>query len=646
MKKTTHLVAALLFAIAPALLAQSSVPSFISYQGRVAANDGTPVGNGTAVNRTLVFRIWSGLSSTGSSNLLYSEKQTVTILNGEFSVLIGTGESVTNSPLGFDETSKKLSTILTDSLWENSTRYLGVTVYNDGASTGTEISPRQQLVATPYAIRAKIAEGVSNNAITASMIAPATITADRIMPGNLTASLFANATITSTQISNNAIGTSQLANATVTTAKLSSDIGVWTLSNSNVYRSTGLVGIGTTSPLSPLSFADATGAKILLSGSNATSQNGLSVSSAGLLIHSKSNEAINFGTGGGTDSTFTTNMRLLSDGKLGIGTAAPAEKLDVLGTIRASTGFVATGNSKNATFGVAASSGNLSTSAAAGDAVLRAESGKLILQSGTGAGSILIGTDNAPTFNQKATFSSGLVTNDISYSVGSDTWKIYSTGTNNDMALYIKTEDDNNEPIILKIGSTDRLRVDSDGITSTGIVRSVGTRNGAAGYADMYYDPSDPPNAAPAGALTLRLYNSNSAGLNTRHLSWDGDGNWDFESDVRLKENIHDAEPMLDRLLDLKIRRYNWKNSPSSQPLLGVVAQEVQPLFPDLVKSHKFENGLDETLTVSYDSFGLLAVKSVQELHESLVKELDDKDQKIKSLEERLEKLEALIQSR
>ena len=644
MKHTLRLLTIAFLAIVPSLAAQSTIPGFISYQGRVADSTGALVGNGTAVNRTVVFRIWDGLSTSGNASLLYSEKQTVTILNGEFSVLIGAGEPVTGSPLSFDESGKKLSSVLTDSLWNNSTRYLGVSVYNDGATTATEISPRQQLVSTPFAIKAKTAETVVDNGITSSMIAPAAITGDRITPGTLTANLLSNSTITATQIANSTITTNQLANATVTAAKLGSDVGVWSIASGNVFRSAGNVGIGNNAPLSPLSFPDTNGAKILLAGSNATSQNGLSVSAAGLLIHSKTGDAINFGTG--SDSAFTTTMRLLANGNLGIGTASPTEKLQVEGTVRSTTGFLTTGNSKNATFSVAPTQNTWSTSAAAGDAVLRSESGKLILQSGTAAGSIVISTDNTVAFNQKATFSGGLVTNDISYSVGSDTWKIFSTGVDNNMVLYIQTQDDNNEPIILKIGASDRLRVSEAGSESYGYFRSTGNRNGSIGHADMFYDANDPPNAAPAGALTLRLYNSAAAGLNWRHLSWDGDGNWDHESDARLKENIHDVEPMLGRLLDLKVRRYDWKGSGQSTQQLGVVAQEVQGLFPDVVKRHKFDNGLDETLTVSYDSFGLIAVKSLQELHASLTEELDAKDRKIQDLEQRLEKLERLIEAR
>jgi hypothetical protein len=161
----------------------------------------------------------------------------------------------------------------------------------------------------------------------------------------------------------------------------------------------------------------------------------------------------------------------------------------------------------------------------------------------------------------------------------------------------------------------------------------------------MYYTSDDPPGSATAGALVLRSYNTSQGGLNWRHVGWDGDGNWDFESDQRLKENIIDVEPMLARLLDLKVRRYDWKNGTGSHQL-GVVAQEVQPLFPDLVKTYQFEKDSDQTLTVSYDSFGLIAVKSIQELHASLTEELDEKDRKIQDLEKRLEKIERLIESR
>ena len=67
----------------------SAVPGLISYQGKVSNANGTLVGAGTPVNRIVIFRIWGHQSNSTINDLVYSEQQTVTVSEGEFSVLIG-----------------------------------------------------------------------------------------------------------------------------------------------------------------------------------------------------------------------------------------------------------------------------------------------------------------------------------------------------------------------------------------------------------------------------------------------------------------------------------------------------------------------------------------------------------------------------
>jgi hypothetical protein len=153
--------------------APTAVPSTISYQGRVLDTSGTPVGAGTPVNRTVIFRIWDSASSTAAANLLYSESQTVTISDGEFSVLVGNGLANTTQTFQYSETVKGPPTVTLASVFNGTERFLGVTVA--GAATITtsdnEISPRQQVVGTAYAFRARVAESLSAGGTTALTVA-------------------------------------------------------------------------------------------------------------------------------------------------------------------------------------------------------------------------------------------------------------------------------------------------------------------------------------------------------------------------------------------------------------------------------------------------------------------------------------------
>jgi hypothetical protein len=160
---------AALLALCPILATAqtSAVPGFISYQGRVVDASGANVGAGTPVNRTVIFRIWDNPSSTNTANLIYSEAQTVTVSEGEFSVLVGQGVANPTQTYGYVETTKKLLDI--GLAFGGSTRYLGVTVAATAtiATTDNEITPRQQIVSTAFAMRAKYAEQVGSNGIAA-----------------------------------------------------------------------------------------------------------------------------------------------------------------------------------------------------------------------------------------------------------------------------------------------------------------------------------------------------------------------------------------------------------------------------------------------------------------------------------------------
>ena len=68
------------------------------------------------------------------------------------------------------------------------------------------------------------------------------------------------------------------------------------------------------------------------------------------------------------------------------------------------------------------------------------------------------------------------------------------------------------------------------------------------------------------------------------HGYLNGDGHWRSASDRRLKKNIIDHEDVLDRVMRLQIRRFDFNHSETDHSSeSGVVAQEVLDLFPEVV---------------------------------------------------------------
>ncbi|MCC7374469.1 MAG: tail fiber domain-containing protein [Verrucomicrobiales bacterium] len=132
-----------------------------------------------------------------------------------------------------------------------------------------------------------------------------------------------------------------------------------------------------------------------------------------------------------------------------------------------------------------------------------------------------------------------------------------------------------------------------------------------------------------------------SAGLG--RAIWDGDGNLDSFSDRRLKKDIVDAESVLARLMRMQVRRFHWTNQLADDPkVFGVIAQEVEPLFPDLVRGVTDLDGSDEKLmTVKLGAFGLIAAKAVQELKGEKDAEVTALRQEVSELREEIASLKS-----
>lgn len=99
-------------------------------------------------------------------------------------------------------------------------------------------------------------------------------------------------------------------------------------------------------------------------------------------------------------------------------------------------------------------------------------------------------------------------------------------------------------------------------------------------------------------------------------------------SDARLKNFGNDIEVDLDKLSILSKKYFTWKDDKSNVQHIGVSAQELQELYPEIV------NVIDEDghLSVSYDKLSVVALKGIDVLND-----------KITSLEKRLDKLEGKL---
>jgi hypothetical protein len=102
-------------------------------------------------------------------------------------------------------------------------------------------------------------------------------------------------------------------------------------------------------------------------------------------------------------------------------------------------------------------------------------------------------------------------------------------------------------------------------------------------------------------------------------------GAYTATSNRHLKTNVQllDAD-ILGRIQQLQPATYSYIRDPLQQRTVGFMAEDVQPIFPELVETIG-ENG--ENLAINYAGFSVVAIKAIQELTkqvEELKKELKE----------------------
>ena len=121
----------------------AGAPTTIDYQGKALDSTGNPLANTTPTNYEMRFRIYDAQEG---GNVIWSEKQIVTVSKGLFSVRLGEGTAL--SPAEGTVAQSSLSDAFTAK-----ERFLGVTIVITG-QTPVEILPRLAFLATPFAYTA------------------------------------------------------------------------------------------------------------------------------------------------------------------------------------------------------------------------------------------------------------------------------------------------------------------------------------------------------------------------------------------------------------------------------------------------------------------------------------------------------------
>jgi hypothetical protein len=121
---------------------------------------------------------------------------------------------------------------------------------------------------------------------------------------------------------------------------------------------------------------------------------------------------------------------------------------------------------------------------------------------------------------------------------------------------------------------------------------------------------------------TINTLTSTASGSAGGAISWtsgpyvaNGGTSWTSSSDERLKNITGQIENALDKVGQLRAVKFTWKSDVSNKAQIGLIAQDVQAVLPEVVNANAYVIG-DETeyLGVNYDQVIPLLVASIKEL--------------------------------
>jgi hypothetical protein len=164
---------------------------------------------------------------------------------------------------------------------------------------------------------------------------------------------------------------------------------------------------------------------------------------------------------------------------------------------------------------------------------------------------------------------------------------------------------------------TERMRISQDGWVSTystGVIAFSVSSSAAAGTSDYLYIGRYGATAVQGGTTSYLVFtNGNVQNTNNSYAAI---------SDIKLKENIVDANSQWADLKALQVRNYNFKEG-QTHTQIGLIAQEVELVSPGLVSESpdRDEDGNDlgtVTKSVNYSVLYMKAVKALQEAMERI----------------------------
>ena len=372
--------------------------------------------------------------------------------------------------------------------------------------------------------------------------------------------------------------------------------------------SSGRVGIGTSSPNNPLHINSSSAVLLNAQCTGPSSFIQLTNSGGAAGVKSTSNELILW-----TSTSGTERMRIDSSGNVGVGTTTPDSKLDVYGDIKIGTTANSNFKNRSETHWIQYNGGNTTNDTFIRVASINAASiGRTISFHTNSAermridssGNVGIGTSS---LTEKLHVEGKIKLSGRNYNYGQENHHIELTEDNG--SVYIGNV---NQSGYIANGSYLGAQIYHINTTQTGLASIFLSADGSIDFYSSSFTAGSTSKAASRKAL-----------LQTDgdfHVLGDVIAYSTTVSDERLKDNITTIDNALDKVCELRGVEYDWNaSSRAGQHDMGVIAQEVEKVFPFIVREKEMPLVDGNTYkTVDYEKLVGVLIEAVKELKQEI----------------------------
>ena len=242
-------------------------------------------------------------------------------------------------------------------------------------------------------------------------------------------------------------------------------------------------------------------------------------------------------------------------------------------------------------------------------------------------------TTDTPTFAGMNLAGNLLPTADNTYDLGSASyrWKDLYLGPGS-LNMYNSYTDGSNYELA-KLSYVSNVLTLASSSAGTGTARDIqikaGTNDG------IYLDTTGNVGIGttnPGLALDVvgnARFSAIGSGASSGALYYTADGTLTTSSsDIRLKQNIVTIENPLDKVMALRGVTYNWKDPNSPKRMMGMIAQEVIGVAPELV----FQNETDGYYGINYGETSGLLIEAIKEQQGEITSITENQNQIVKQL--------------